>query len=98
VAVLFAGAGTLGMNGLLDDDATAESERAHEHGPPHADAVRTGPTAVNLIGLIIFCSFFAVGAVDNWSSVFLHQARGASLGLAPVGASRSAAQGWPSRA
>jgi MFS family permease len=87
VAVLLTATATLGMKALLDDDATAESERAHGHGAPHADAVRNGPTAINLIGLIIFCSFFAEGAVDNWSAVFLHQVRGASLGLAPLGAS-----------
>jgi predicted MFS family arabinose efflux permease len=43
--------------------------------------------AILAIGVIIFCSFFAEGGVDNWSAVFLHQVRGASLGLAPLGAS-----------
>lgn len=43
--------------------------------------------AILAIGLIVFCSFFAEGGVDNWSAVFLHEVRGASLGLAPLGAS-----------
>jgi MFS family permease len=39
------------------------------------------------VGLIAFCAFFAEGSVDNWSSVFLHDVRGASFSVAPLGAS-----------
>jgi MFS family permease len=36
-------------------------------------------------GVVAFCSFFAEGAVDNWSGVFLHQVRHSSFAIAPLG-------------
>ena len=35
--------------------------------------------------IITFCSFFAEGAVDNWSGVFLHQVRHAPYAIAALG-------------
>jgi predicted MFS family arabinose efflux permease len=54
---------------------------------PAPRAVEGRRLAILAIGLIVFCSFFTEGGVDNWSAVFLHHVRGASLGLAPLGAS-----------
>jgi fucose permease len=68
---------------------STESPAAQDEVVEDSDDVRPagGQTvAIVAIGLIVFCSFFAEGGVDNWSAVFLHQARGASLGLAPLGA------------
>jgi fucose permease len=38
-----------------------------------------------VIGAIALCSFFAEGAVDDWSGVYLHEAQGASFAVAPLG-------------
>ncbi len=38
-----------------------------------------------IAGFVAFCAFFAEGAVDNWSGVFLHQHGHASYGIAPLG-------------
>ena len=35
--------------------------------------------------IMTFCSFFAEGAVDNWSGVFLHQVRDAPYAIAALG-------------
>jgi MFS family permease len=74
-----------GLRRLSTEGSVAQDEVVVEE----SDDVRPagGQTvAIVAIGLIVFCSFFAEGGVDNWSAVFLHQARGASLGLAPLGA------------
>jgi fucose permease len=38
-----------------------------------------------VLGVIALCSFFAEGAVDDWSGVYLHEGQGASLAVAPLG-------------
>jgi hypothetical protein len=50
-----------------------------------APTLRMPPPALLVIGLIAFCAYFAEGAVDNWSGVFLHEIRNASYAVAPLG-------------
>jgi MFS family permease len=39
-----------------------------------------------LAGLVAFCAFFAEGAVQDWSGVYLRESQGASFGTAALGA------------
>jgi fucose permease len=81
----FSCAALFGMRRIATQGAVSQDEVVeHSH---DARPAGTQTVAIVAIGLIVFCSFFAEGGVDNWSAVFLHQARGASLGLAPLGAS-----------
>ena len=81
--VLFIGLGTRWLLGAEADVATS----------PHPDEERSAVKPLRLrahpmlvaVGMIAFCSMFAEGAVDNWSGVFLHQVRHASLAVAPLG-------------
>jgi fucose permease len=43
-----------------------------------------------VIGAVALCSFFAEGAVDDWSGVYLHEVQGASFAVAPLGAAACA--------
>jgi fucose permease len=42
------------------------------------------------IGAVALCSFFAEGAVDDWSGVYLHEVQDASFAVAPLGAAACA--------
>jgi fucose permease len=81
----FSCAALFGIRGFPTGSSVSENGAVED--PEGVRPVGRQTVAIVAIGIIIFCSFFAEGAVDNWSSVFLHQVRGASLGLAPLGAS-----------
>jgi hypothetical protein len=81
----FSCAALFGMRRLPTEGTASQGGVVEDSGDVRPAGSKT--VAIVAIGLIAFCSFFAEGGVDNWSAVFLHQARGASLGLAPLGAS-----------
>ncbi|MGB9183273.1 MAG: MFS transporter [Solirubrobacteraceae bacterium] len=86
-AACLAGLGLAGTRWLLgqmaDVAAAATSPEAAEDPPAPGHATRW---LLLSVGLVAFCSLFAEGAVDDWSGVYLHEVKGASFGVAPLGA------------
>jgi predicted MFS family arabinose efflux permease len=86
-AAIFSVVTLTGTRSLLGPvaDATVEVDVGDPNfDPARGRQLRHHPVLV-AAGVVAFCSFFAEGAVDNWSGVFLHQVRNASYGLAPLG-------------
>jgi MFS family permease len=72
---------------LLGPEADAPVESAHA--APVAARFVEHPY-LWAIGAVALCSFFAEGAVDDWSGVYLHEVQDASFAVAPLGAAACA--------
>ena len=83
-----AAAFVLGASGVVASRSLLGAEADTEHAPDDTDRplrLLSHPGLIAL-GVIAFCCFFAEGAVDDWSGVYLHEEQGASLGIAPLAA------------
>lgn len=85
-ACLFSLVTLLGTRSLLGAAADAADDATPGTGARDVrpTTLREHPLLV-AVGMIAFCAFFAEGAVDNWSGVFLHQVRHSSYAIAPLG-------------
>jgi fucose permease len=70
---------------LLGAEADAATGAAAGHDPVVSPRLRSYPGLV-MLGLVALCSFFAEGAVDNWSGIYLHETLHSSLAAAPLAA------------
>jgi fucose permease len=70
----------LGPSADLGTDPRASTPSMVRRGP------RLGQHPILIAaGVAAFCSFFAEGAVDNWSGVFLHRVEHSAFEIAPLG-------------
>jgi fucose permease len=75
--------GFLATKQLLGRPADTVDDQLRSH-DERSDVLYKHPVLL-AAGIITFCSFFAEGAVDNWSGVFLHQVRHAPYAIAALG-------------
>jgi len=85
-ACLFTVVTVVGTRDLLgrSADHVTDSKAQEPSTAPKGIRLREHPLLI-AIGVVAFCSFFAEGAVDNWSGVFLHEVRHSSFAVAPLG-------------
>jgi fucose permease len=75
--------GVLATKQLLGRAADIPDDQFHRQ-DKRSDVLYRHPVLL-AASIITFCSFFAEGAVDNWSGVFLHQIRHAPYAIAALG-------------
>jgi fucose permease len=83
-AACLAGLGIWAGRSLLGPEADVPLQAADAAAGPTRSRLADHPYLV-VLGAIALCSFFAEGAVDDWSGVYLHESQGASLAVAPLG-------------
>ncbi len=92
VGAVLALAGLLATRRLLG----AAADRTNPLGDVQGDPAARSPSLLRqpfllVLGAIALCAFFAEGAVDNWSGLYLRDSLGSSLAVAPYGAAASGA-------
>ncbi len=79
MAVVLVGVAAFGSRSLLHDEGAPNEQE------PGGVSHGRWSAAVLLLGVIGLCSFVGEGAVENWSSVYLHDGLGVGAGIAGLG-------------